>query len=275
MCNKVVNVEMFLKQLHMLDKKMEGNIFYRGQSDVSYKLTPSTLRGSMNDKEHDIYIEILTECANEFKDLISHNEVLSKMLHYGVQTRLLDVTINDLVALYFACDGSNGKDGVVYIMRTDKSKIKQYNSDAISILACLPRFTKEEKNKIFELAVSAKNKKCNDEYMDSQIEKFNEEKIIRRLLHEVKKEKPAFENIINPDDLLTNYYFIPRKSNPRIIRQSGAFIIFGLDEKEIKIEECFSENTNNSYKIIIDKTAKNHLIDQLSCFGISKATLHP
>jgi hypothetical protein len=220
----------------------------------------------------------MTECAHEFEDCRLHNEILSKMQHYGVPTRLLDVTTNALVALYFACDDKKDTDGVVYVIKADESKIKQYDSDAVSILASLPRFNSEEKNQILTLANDTYLKR-NGDYDDETIAIFNKNKIIKRLLHEIKKEKPAFENIINPDDLLTNYYLLPRKVNARIIRQSGAFIIFGLKENEIKVASNYLGYMNssniNSYRIIIDSDSKQTIINQLSCFGISKATLHP
>lgn len=269
---KVRNIETFLRQLPRLNKKMEGNIFYRGQSDVAYKLTPSVFREHNKCHEHEIYTYILTECAHEFDDCKLHNEILSKMQHYGVPTRLLDVTTNALVALYFACDSNFDKDGVVFVLETFKSEIKQYDSDAISILSCLPRFDESNRMDILKLAMEAiKEKK------EEKIKYFNEQAIIKRLLHEIKKEKPAFENIINPQNLLSNYYFLPRKINPRIIRQSGAFIIFGLQNEEIKADNSLpiDENSFGSYKIIVDKEKKKTIIDQLSCFGISKASLHP
>ena len=275
--NKVINVEAYLRQLPRLNVKMGGDIFYRGQSNISYKLTPSVLRDNMQYKEHEIYTEIMTECAHEFDNCKLHNEILSKMQHYGVPTRLLDVTTNALVALYFACDAAKDKDedGVVYVIKTEKSKIKQYDSDAISILASLPRFDNNEKKEILDLAQKVLKEQGSE---DNKIKKFNKEKIIKRLLHEIKKEKPAFENIINAEDILNNYFLLPRKINARIIRQSGAFIIFGLGENEIKINEEFSiSNLDNSksYKIIIKAETKQTIINQLSCFGISKATLHP
>lgn len=277
---KVTSVETYLKQLPRLHEKLVGNIFYRGQSNTSYKLTPSVLRDyTILHDENKIYTQIMTECAHELEGCNLHNEILSKMQHYGVPTRLLDVTTNALVALYFACGENNDRDdGAVYVIKTSESKIKQYDSDSISILASLPRFNYVEREEISALAKKIKLEK-NSDYDDRTIEEFNGNRLIRRLLHEIKKEKPAFENIINPDDLLTNYFLIPRKVNARIIRQSGAFIIFGLEDDEIIVHSNYWEYMNNhdvgSYKIIIEKDSKHTIVDQLSCFGISKATLHP
>lgn len=193
------------------------------------------------------------------------------MQHYGVPTRLLDVTTNALVALYFACeDKKKSVDGVVYVIRPDDSKIKMYDSDAVSILSSLPRFNYKEKKLILESAQDALSEaKDSDNCGNCYLNKFISTRIIKRLLHGIKKEKPAYENIINPNDLLTNFFFVPRKVNARIIRQSGAFIIFGLQEKTIEInDEAFSNTSSGSYKIIIKGSEKKNIIDQLSCFGI-------
>ncbi|MEN6348287.1 MAG: FRG domain-containing protein [Syntrophomonas sp.] len=261
----VTSIETFFGELPQLNEKMSGNYYYRGQSNIAFKLKPSVFRETLD--EHDIYNLIMTECAHEFSDCILHNEILSKMQHYGVPTRLLDITTNPLVALYFACDDKEhkGEDGVIFVIETKKSNVKNYDSDAISILSSLPRFTADEKDEMLFLAQKRCEKNNEGTYKNSDIKDFNNEKIIRRLLHEIKKEKPAFENIINPNDLMTNFIFLPRKINARIIRQSGAFIIFGLKEEEYICKR----------KIPIQKNSKQHIIDQLSCFGISKATLHP
>jgi hypothetical protein len=272
---KVTSIETYLNQLPRLNEKLGGTIFYRGQSKISYNLTPSIFRGGLRQEEHNIYTQILTECAHEFEGCNFHNEILSKMQHYGVPTRLLDVTTNALVALYFACERNYEEDGVVFVIKTDKSSIKQYDSDAISILSSVPRFNYEEKEEIVDLATNAQLE-MRESPSEETIIKFNDNKIIKRLLHEIKKEKPAFENIINPKDILTNYFFLPRKTNARIIRQSGAFLIFGLKDREIGDQfSTINEGNSQSYKIIIDKDSKKSIIDQLMVFGISKATLHP
>lgn len=260
---EIINIEEFIRELPPLIQKSRGGIFYRGQSDIEYKLVPSVFRGRVKGNEQKIYLKVLAECSNEFDRNMRHIDIISKMQHYGVPTRLLDVTTNALVALYFACDDRNNRntDGCVYIFTPQNNEIKQFDSDTVSILSSLPRFNEDDKN--FLLKEAKDYGGCNN--IDSDIEGFNNEDTVKRLLHEVKKENPAFENIINPKHLLQNYFIIPKKDNPRIIRQSGAFIIYGLEEKEIKFNK----------RIKIPSNSKETILRQLKCFGISKATLHP
>lgn len=237
-------------------------LFYRGQSNINYKLEPSVFRGNTKEKEDKIYLKILSECSNEFDVNMAHIDVLSKMQHYGVHTRLLDITTNILVALYFACDSEKSKneDGCVYIFNPSEKYIKQFDSDTISILSSIPRFNKFDKNKLLAYADTYTDRYIND------IENFNKQDVVKRLLHEIKREKPAFENIIVHDNLLNNYFLLPKKDNPRIIRQSGAFILCGLNEES---------PIDFSHKIIIPAGSKVPILEQLKGFGISKATLHP
>lgn len=270
--DKVLSIETYLDKLPRVDQKSKGNLYYRGQGDCSYGLQPSIFRGNYLEKEHIIYSEVMTECGHEFENCVLHNEKLSKMQHYGVPTRLLDITSNALVALYFACEDftadRNGaiKDGAVFVIDAKKSEIKQFDSDTVSILSSLPRFTLCEKEEMKERAMSFVEMQDSEENLKTF---NNENKTIRRLLHEIKKEKPSFEHVINPENLLRNYIFIPRKSNVRIIRQSGAFIIFGLS----KDEEGKNDFTYN--KIIVDGNSKEGILKQLSSFGISKASIYP
>ncbi len=97
-------------------------IFYRGQSNCEYKLIPSLshkIEGHTSENENYIGFEkkIIERSKLEypfiFKDN-NHLDELALMQHYGMPTRLMDVTENPLVALYFACISNPDMDGEVF-----------------------------------------------------------------------------------------------------------------------------------------------------------------
>ena len=279
----IKSVAEFTDEIAKSYKPEDTVFFYRGQPKdtaqirESYSgdqlvvrttgILPAILRPDCKAKESEIYNHVMTECAQEFDGLLSHVEILSKMQHYGVPTRLLDVTTNALSALYFACSDeygqpNDGNNSIVNIFKAAKADIKSFDSDTIAILTSLPRFEEEVKKEIKERAKQAKDdfKAFNeDEHKDE------DKRYVRKLLHEVKKERPAFEDIIRPKHLLRSFFCIPRKNNVRIIRQHGAFIVFGLTEEVPVMPD----------KIFIKNDSKKAILDELKSLGVFQSTLFP
>ena len=88
--------------------------YYRGQACKEWELKPSVFRGSPYLDENSLLKKATLKLWNEVSSL---EHYLGKMIffqHYGLSTRLLDVTFNPLIALYIACCDEFSCDGAVY-----------------------------------------------------------------------------------------------------------------------------------------------------------------
>ncbi len=94
-------------------------LVFRGMADSDYGLLPglARLKNAECDTEKELINEFLTHRPDAFSGL-NDFDILAKMQHYGLPTRLLDFTINPLVALYFACESKYSKNGRILCHNT-------------------------------------------------------------------------------------------------------------------------------------------------------------
>ena len=153
---EITSLEEFLTELSTLTQNVdptEYEIFYRGHENSAYQLVPNLLRNNSTknpngqavkgivNNEHEAFRDIVEKQPSEFAQCNSAIEYLVKMQHFGLKTRLLDITSNALIALYFTCTSSSNstkdqnKTGQVIVFKLPKHIIKHYDSDTISAVA--------------------------------------------------------------------------------------------------------------------------------------------
>ena len=242
-------------------------VFYRGVT----RMYPNPHRPSI------YYQNGLIENEDKiFKDAISYfpNELLAQrttveklifMQHYRFPTRIMDISKNPLINLFFACfadsknDESNKKDGVVYRYKVPTEEIKYCDSDAVSVIANICKRPKDfSVRTIFNL----------------DDEKFNKTEEIVYLVHEIREEKPYFQINIDKKDINSVVCLRPRMNNPRIIRQDGYFFLFGVDYEK---RNCAKINPDwiDERKFIVPSEEKQRILEELDKLNINEAFVYP
>lgn len=129
------------KLIKILGEPQQGTTrFFRGQANKKWDMKPSIFRETyLIENEDKIIKDIFTNCPDDFLPTDTLFEKLVKLQHYGCKTRLLDLTTNALVALYFACNEKthHRKYGELIILDIPNEHVKYFDSDTVAILTAI------------------------------------------------------------------------------------------------------------------------------------------
>lgn len=280
--NKVKELERYknLEIVHVNNKtyKYTIDLFYRGHSDSNYKLVPSIDRVSLDAKFNVCSAErdLITKAKNEYPVLFSETDnpldLLVKLQHYGIPTRLLDISANPLVALYFTVRNNLEKNGELFIIGNQyeiflqeplRHDIARYmgRSDIFVIKQImLEDFFMELLSRNKQSAVDI-NKYISNNYCENAVFK-----------------------------MLNGLYFIyPPRLFERLYIQQGYFILllnnykFRISikqnkeikyiEPDVSISPIPKDHENIIARYIIPAESKKHLLEELKMLNITESTL--
>ncbi len=271
----ITSLEDFIRKLaHLENKYPNTQLFFRGHSSKEHKVSPSIFRNQNHKSaEHLMIRQLIAQQPEEFMNDTGIFDQLVRAQHYGLPTRLLDVSLNPLVALYFATNSRSKSRAEIVVFKPDIGAQKYYDSDTVSILSNLSLLTAGEKEtiKIAGRHLLSKRKKSGYIVPEEELSEFNEIAEVKKLVQLVRHEKPDFRPIIQPIDLAKPISVVPKKLHKRILAQNGGFILFGL-----------ADQPNNSnikhidFEIIdISEESKPRFIKELAQVGITESALFP
>lgn len=248
-----------------LSDSVSSMVFYRGQANIEWSLSPKLYRKELVDKEKLLISEFRRRAPSSFEQMSRFNELV-KMQHFGLPTRLLDTTQNPLVALFFACyDGAEREsDGAVYIF--PQIPVSRPQSYSIKV------FMKY----VFEYGNCSINKNRFNSDVLSDIEKKGKDMDASK--------RPKTVSMLT----VPRYAVLPSMANERISRQQGSFVLFGMreeaiqesDEKRyINLSPIDPKNAKElwhlSKTLRVPSEAKASILDDLSLLGVNEGSLFP
>ena len=183
---RVNSVSEFIEKIVQLDKEEGTEIFYRGHANRDWELLPSIFRTPNGvekehlngvekehlngvEKEHLLFRDMVAHEPQSFSECKSTLDYLVQMQHYGLPTRLLDMTTNPLVALYFACEqaGDDLDAGILSGMTAGHQAITDILQSTKSIFEanprCIPKVAESTRKLVGTLVED--NAKTDSEYL--------------------------------------------------------------------------------------------------------------
>lgn len=245
----------YIEFISKITTSYKNPVFFRGQTNADYLLTPNCLR--INPKNENLMIEAFyRKFYDELNKCHSSMEKLMVMQHFQLPTRCLDISESPLMALYFACS---------HMKKFRKAIVTPEQEDWGEIILFQEQIEEKQQKPENLKTIESSNISviANTAYME---EDFSLWHLGARWKKDV--DIGHDEKYIDLKSIVRRSYIVRvPQNNPRIKNQQGAFIMANanmayIDNRESESKKLTSEILDSDYTDYYQLIENNWKLDK-------------